>query len=129
MPAVQRSRNLADPLTKRALTLLQRLPRSLRGKGKFPHPRGEMRRARAPTARGSRSRPSYVGEPECKGVIERFMRTLKEHCLYLHRFQTLEEARRVIAAFIDRYNHEWLIERLGHRTPAQDRTEGWRAGA
>jgi hypothetical protein len=22
--------------------------------------------------------PSYVGEPECNGVIERFMRTLKE---------------------------------------------------
>jgi hypothetical protein len=30
--------------------------------------------------------PSYVGEPECNGVIERFMRTLKEQCLYLHRF-------------------------------------------
>jgi len=25
--------------------------------------------------------PSYVGEPECNGVIERFMRTLKEQCL------------------------------------------------
>jgi putative transposase len=50
--------------------------------------------------------PSYVGEPECNGVIERFMRTLKEQCLHLHRFQTLEEARRVIAEFIDRYNYE-----------------------
>src|SRR5438876_971116 len=29
--------------------------------------------------------PSYVGEPECNGVIERVMRTLKEQCLYLHR--------------------------------------------
>ncbi|HKD01052.1 MAG TPA: hypothetical protein VKB77_01420, partial [Terriglobales bacterium] len=35
--------------------------------------------------------PSYVGEPECNGVIERFMRTLKEQCLYLHR---LSESRR-----------------------------------
>jgi hypothetical protein len=26
--------------------------------------------------------PSYVGEPDCNGVIERFMRTLKEQCLY-----------------------------------------------
>ena len=33
--------------------------------------------------------PSYVGEPECNGVIERFMRTLKEQCLYLHRFQSV----------------------------------------
>ena len=73
--------------------------------------------------------PSYVGEPQCNGVIERFMRTLKEQCLYLHRFQTLEAARRMIAAFIDRYNHEWLIERLGYRTPAQARAEGWRAAA
>jgi putative transposase len=73
--------------------------------------------------------PSYVGEPECNGVIERFMRTLKEQCVYLPRFQTLEEARQVIAAFIARYNHEWLIERLGYRTPAQARAEGWRAAA
>jgi transposase InsO family protein len=39
--------------------------------------------------------PSYVGEPQCNGVIERFIRTLKEQCVYLHRFQTLEEARRI----------------------------------
>jgi transposase InsO family protein len=26
--------------------------------------------------------PSYVGEPECNGVIERFMRTLKEQCIF-----------------------------------------------
>ena len=47
--------------------------------------------------------PSYVGEPECNGVIERFMRTLKEQCLYLHRFQSLAEAGRLIAEFIARY--------------------------
>jgi putative transposase len=73
--------------------------------------------------------PSYVGEPECNGVMERFIRTLKEQCLYLHRFETLEEARRIIAAFIGRYNHEWLIERLGHRTPAQARAEAPRKAA
>ena len=67
--------------------------------------------------------PSYVGEPECNGVMERFIRTLKEQCLYLHRFETLEEAREIIAAFIGRYNREWLIERLDHRTPAQARAE------
>jgi putative transposase len=66
--------------------------------------------------------PSYVGEPECNGVIERFMRTLKEQCLYLHRFQSLAEARRIIGEFITRYNTEWLIERLGHQTPVAART-------
>lgn len=67
--------------------------------------------------------PSYVGEPECNGVAERFMRTLKEQCMYLHRFQNVAEARAIIGAFIDRYNSQWLIERLGHRTPAQARAE------
>jgi putative transposase len=65
--------------------------------------------------------PSYVGEPECNGVAERFIRTLKEQCLYRHQFQSLEEARQIIGEFIARYNREWLIERLGHRTPAQAR--------
>jgi putative transposase len=65
--------------------------------------------------------PSYVGEPECNGVAERFMRTLKEQCISLHQFASLEEAQRIIGEFIARYNAEWLIERLGHRTPAQAR--------
>ena len=56
--------------------------------------------------------PSYVGEPQCNGVIERFMRTLKEQCLYLHRFQTLEEARRIIAAV-----HRPLQPRVADRAP------------
>jgi putative transposase len=65
--------------------------------------------------------PSYVGEPQCNGVAERFIRTLKEQCLYLHQFRSLEEARRIIGEFIARYNRERLIERLGHRTPSQPR--------
>jgi len=48
--------------------------------------------------------PSYVGEPECNGVMERFIRTLKEQCLYLHQFTSLADAREVIAAFIQQYN-------------------------
>ena len=51
------------------------------------------------------------------------MRTLKEQCIWLHRFATLDEARLIIEAFIDRYNHQWLIERLDHRTPATARQE------
>lgn len=73
--------------------------------------------------------PSYVGEPECNGVIERFMRTLKEQCLYLHQFASLDEARRVIGAFIARYNTEWLIARLGYRTPAAARAAAWTEAA
>ena len=62
--------------------------------------------------------PSYVGEPQCNGVAERFMRTLKEQCLYWHQFTSLAEARTIISEFIERYNTQWLIERRGHQTPA-----------
>ena len=72
---------------------------------------------------GIRSTPSYVGEPECNGVAEHFMRTLKEKCLYLHNFQSLEEARQVIAAFIERYNRGRLLERHRYKTTAQVRYE------
>jgi putative transposase len=73
--------------------------------------------------------PSYIGEPECNGVMERFIRTLKEQCFYLHRFESLEEARRIIAEFIARYNTQWLIERLGHRPPAEVRATAARRAA
>ena len=67
---------------------------------------------------GIRPSPSYVGEPECNGIMERWIRTLKEECLYLHDFASLDEARGMIGEFIERYNREWLLERHGHRTPA-----------
>ncbi len=66
---------------------------------------------------------SFVREPQCNGVIERFIRTLKEQCIWLHRFESLEDARTIIGAFIERYNHQWLIERLDHRTPVVARQE------
>jgi transposase InsO family protein len=78
---------------------------------------------------GIRPTPSYVGEPECNGIIERWMRTLKEECLYLHDFETLDEARQVIGEFIERYNTEWLLERHGYRTPAAVRASLTRQAA
>ena len=52
-----------------------------------------------------------------------WIRTLKEECLYLHDFESLEEARAIIGAFVERYNREWLIERHGHRTPVEARRQ------
>jgi transposase InsO family protein len=72
---------------------------------------------------GIRSTPAYVAEPECNGIIERFMRTLKEECLYVHDLRNLEEARRILGAFIEAYNSEWLLERHGYRTPAEVRRQ------
>jgi len=52
-----------------------------------------------------------------RSVIERFMRTLKEQCLWVHDFEGLEQATQAIGEFIERYNSQWLIERLGYKTP------------
>ena len=41
----------------------------------------------------------------------------------------IAEARRVIGAFIRRYNTEWLIARLGYRTPAEARATAWAEAA
>lgn len=62
-----------------------------------------------------------MGEPECNGFVERFLRTLKQEVLWVHRFRNLEQARQVIAEFIARYNRERLIQPLGYRSPAQAR--------
>lgn len=48
-------------------------------------------------------------------------RTLKEECLYVHDFGSLDEARRVIRESIERYHGAWLLERHGHRTLSDGR--------
>ncbi len=68
---------------------------------------------------GIQRSPRYVREPECNGVMERWIGTLIEEVLYLHDFATLEEARQVIGEFVERYNQAWLLERHGYRTPAE----------
>ena len=45
---------------------------------------------------GVRSSPSYVAEPECNGVAERFIRTLKEQLLWVKTFDTIEELRQAL---------------------------------
>ena len=53
--------------------------------------------------------------------MERWIRTLKEECIYMHDFDTLEEARQIIGAFVSRYNRQWLLERHGYLTPTEAR--------
>lgn len=67
---------------------------------------------------GIQSSPSYVREPQGNGIAEQKFRTLKEQCLYLHHFETVDEAQRVVATFVTQHNEQWLIGRLGYRTPA-----------
>jgi transposase InsO family protein len=71
---------------------------------------------------GVESSPAFVREPEGNGCAERFIRTLKENLLWVRRFETIEELRLALLAFRQTYNRTWIIERHGHKTPAQVRT-------
>ena len=62
---------------------------------------------------------AFVGEPQGNGVAERFIRTLKEQCLWARLCDDVDDLRQAIATFIETYNSQWLIERLGHRTPRE----------
>ena len=63
--------------------------------------------------------PAYPGEPEGNGCIERWIRTLKEQCLWARLYRDIDDLRQAVATFTHTYNNEWLIERLGHRTPRE----------
>ena len=66
---------------------------------------------------GIRSSPAFVAEPECNGVAERFVRTLKEQLLWVRHFATVEELRLALLEFMRRYNTSWLVRKHGHITP------------
>ncbi len=68
------------------------------------------------------ARPN-VHQPECNGWVERFIRTLKEQLLWVRVFQNVEELRCALAEFRERYNQRWIVQRLGHLTPAQTRQQ------
>jgi transposase InsO family protein len=70
---------------------------------------------------GISSSPSFVRQPEGNGCVERFIRTLKEQLLWLRRFSTVTELEAALREFRERFNHQWIIGRIGYRTPAQHR--------
>ena len=72
---------------------------------------------------GIKSSPAFVRAPEGNGCAERFIRTLKENLLWVRHFATVEELRLALLAFKRTYNHTWIIERHGYKTPAQVRAE------
>lgn len=72
---------------------------------------------------GAVSSPAFVRAPEGNGCAERFIRTLKENLLWVRTFHTVEELRLALIGFRHTYNEHWLIERHGHRSPAQFRRD------
>jgi putative transposase len=67
--------------------------------------------------------PEYITpySPEQNGVTERFMRTLKEEYIWLHRFTSFWQARRAIEAWIEEYNTERPHQELGYQAPVEYR--------
>jgi putative transposase len=57
-------------------------------------------------------------DPESQAFIESWFAKLKERCVWLHEFETLDEAREVIGTHIDRYHHR-PHSSLDYRTPAE----------
>lgn len=61
--------------------------------------------------------------PEQNGMIERSFRTLKEECVWQHRFASFAEAKRPITRWIRWYNTERPHSALGYLSPAQYRAQ------
>jgi transposase InsO family protein len=57
--------------------------------------------------------------PSANGVIERWNKTFKEECAWCYSFKTVEEAERVIADWIRKYNHERMHSRLDYQSPVE----------
>ena len=70
---------------------------------------------------GIRNTPSFVAEPECNGVAERFVRKLKEQLLWVRAFETIEELRLALLDFMRPHNTEWLVQKHRYATPEQVR--------
>jgi len=63
---------------------------------------------------GSTPSFAFFSEPQTNGVVERFIRPLKEQVIYGRTFRTIEDVRQAVAKFVELYNNEWLLEKNGY---------------
>ena len=56
-------------------------------------------------------------------MIERFLRSLKEECTWLHSFRSFDEAKRAIRTWIRWYNEERPHQSLGYLSPVEYRAQ------
>ncbi len=61
--------------------------------------------------------------PQSNGKLERYHKTIKGDCIRVQTPLTLEDARRVVAEFVDEYNDQRLHSAIGYVTP-RDKLEG-----
>jgi putative transposase len=79
------------------------------------------------TSRAFRARLAKLGvmhrrggyrDPESQAFIESWFSKLKQRCVWREEFETLDEARQAIGAYVDRY-HNRPHSRLAYRTPRE----------
>lgn len=61
---------------------------------------------------------TMVNTPKGNAVIERFFRSLKQECVWLHKFENFKQAKEVIDQWIIEYNNERPHQALDYATPA-----------
>lgn len=61
--------------------------------------------------------------PEENGLVERFIRSFKEECVWINRFESIEEARVKIRRWIDWYNTDRPHQSLNYKTPNERRND------
>jgi len=61
--------------------------------------------------------------PEQNGMIERFFKSLKEECTWLHNFRSFQQARTTIGRWIRHYNEHRPHQALNYQSPAQFRAQ------
>ncbi len=61
--------------------------------------------------------------PEQNGIVERFFRSLKEECVWLHNFPSFVEAKQHVNSWIQWYNQERPHQALAYRSPAEYRAQ------
>lgn len=57
--------------------------------------------------------------PQQNGMVERLIRTIKEQCVYHHRFESIRNAERIIADWIKFYNDKRPHQSLGMKSPSE----------
>ncbi|MGH2571051.1 MAG: transposase [bacterium] len=72
---------------------------------------------------GIRASYAFVEQPQTNGVAERFIRTLKEQAIAGRVFRNVEELRQAVREFVELYNREWRLEKLGFLTPLEAREQ------
>lgn len=64
-----------------------------------------------------------IGRPTGNAVAERFIRTLKEEVLWLRDFDTVDDVREAVEAWLPTYNRRRPHQALGYRTPDEVRRQ------